>query len=262
MLLGCVVKTPAEVDRVARLPLDYLELKGDLLCTGQNSLRDLAGQLAGTGLPVEAMTSPLPRRFQCRVVGEDADPLRALTVFREMCGKAAALGVRTIVLGSGQARSVPPGFSRDEAMRQFTDFVAAAVPVCAERGMLLTLEHLNRSETNLVNSCRQAREVVADLRLSGLRIAVDCYHIVTEGLELAAEVNAAAGLIGHAHTSSIPRGGNDLHLDVQEEFLARLRSAGYNGRLSVEDDFSESGCDASRAVSAFRQLLHSLPAGA
>lgn len=257
MLLGCVVRSPAEAEQAGDLPLDYLELKGDMLCVDASSFRALSARLRATGLPCAAMTSPLPRRFRCRVVGDDADATRALSVFRGMCGRAGSLGVRTVVLGSGQARFIPPGFPEDRALGQFQDFAAAAATVCAQHGMRLALEPLNRTETNFVNSCVQARAVIDGLEHTGLLMAVDCYHIVSEGLSVAAEVAAAAGVIGHAHTSSLPRGSNDFLVNVQVEFVSSLHAAGHAGGLSIEDEFTEFGREAPGAVRLFRRVLAS-----
>jgi sugar phosphate isomerase/epimerase len=249
------VSDAAEVEHAAGLPVDYLELKGDILCVDAASLRALGTRLQATGLPSTAMTSPLPRRFKCRVVGDDADHSRALSLFRDMCDRAGPLGVRTVVLGSGQARSVPPGFPPDRALGQFRDFVTDAAAVCGARGMVLALEPLTGIETNLVNSCSEARPLVDRLAHTGLRMTVDCYHIVSEGLSVADEVKAAAGAIGHAHTSSIPRGSMEFREEVQAEFVSRLHAAGYTGGLTIEDEFTDFGREAPVAVDVFRQIL-------
>jgi D-psicose/D-tagatose/L-ribulose 3-epimerase len=255
LLLGCIVRNPAEVDGAAALPVDYLELKGDMLCVDAAALRDLAARLRATGRPAAAMTSPLPRRFKCRVVGADADHARALDVFRDMCDRAAPLGVRTVVLGSGQARHVPDGFPAATAKAQFSDFVTQAAAECRSRGIALTLEPLTRIETNFVNSCAEARPLVDELSDTGVRIAVDCYHVVTEGLPVAGEVATAGDAIGHAHTSSIPRGSMDNQVEVQAEFVSSLHAAGYSGGLTIEEDFSDFGRQAPVTVAAFRDIL-------
>lgn len=253
--LGCVVRTPEQVRRATTLPIDYLELKGDMLCVEPDALRALGAAVRDTGLPARAMTSPLPRRFGCRVVGDDADHAAAMKVFADMCRRGADLGVRTVVLGSGQARSFPADYPRDTAVRQFRDFVALAAAECRALGMSLTLEPLTAAETNFVNNCAEAREVLDGLADTDVTIAVDCYHVVSEGRPVAAEVRAARGAIGHAHTSSIPRGGMDFRTDVQREFVASLLAAGYTGGLTVEEEFTDFAAQAPYAISVFRDVL-------
>ncbi|MCI3906746.1 sugar phosphate isomerase/epimerase family protein [Streptomyces spectabilis] len=258
MELGCVVRSAPEAERAARLPLDYLEIKGDMLCVERGEFAALCVRLRAAGLPFKAMTSPLPRRFKCRVVGPDADHAAALDVFRDMCDRGAALGVRTVVLGSGQARSVPPGHVRGQALGQFRDFLVQAHQVCAEREMTLALEPLNRTETNFVNSCAEAREVVDSLTGVDVRITADCFHIMSEQLPIADDVAAAGAAVGHAHTSSVPRGSGDFHEGAQKEFVAALLAAGHRGGLTVEDDFGDFGREASAAVDVFRRVLASV----
>ena len=259
--LGCIVRHPAEVEQAATLPVDYLELKGDMLCVDAAALADLNARVRATGLPALSMTSPLPRRFKCRVVGADADQERALEVFADMCDRATPFGVRTVVLGSGQARSIPAGFPREQALAQFREFIVRAADVCRARGMMLALEPLTAIETNFVNSCAEARPLVDELADADVRIAVDCYHIVSEGLSVADEVKVAAGAIGHAHTSSLPRGTMQFRTEVQTEFVASLIAAGYTGGLTIEEDFTDFARQARVAVDIFRRILTAQDSG-
>jgi len=252
VLLGCIVKSAAQAESAARLPLDYLELKGDMLCVDAAQWPALSARLSSVALPIRAMTSPLPRRYGCRVVGDDADPDRALGVFREMIDKVAGLGVRVVVLGSGQARSYPDTYHPARARMQFLDFALAAHDYCAERGIQLTLEPLNRTETNFLNSCAETRALIEGTPLT---IAVDCFHVVSEGLSITDELAAATGRVGHAHTSSLPRGTGDYRPGTQREFVTALASAGYAGRLTIEEDFTDFDVDAPVAVDVFRAVL-------
>jgi sugar phosphate isomerase/epimerase len=254
VLLGCIVKSAAQAESAGRLPLDYLELKGDMLCVDDAEWPALAARLDAVALPIRAMTSPLPRRYGCRVVGDDADPDRALAVFREMIDKAAGFGVEAVVLGSGQARSYPDRYDPDRARTQFLDFALAAHGYSAERGIRLTLEPLNRTETNLLNSCAQTRALIDGTPLT---IAVDCFHIVSEGLSIGEELAAATGRVGHAHTSSLPRGTGDYRAGTQREFVAALAAAGYDSRLTIEEDFADFDIEAPVAVDVFRTVLAS-----
>ena len=43
MLLGCIVRDAAEAETASELPLDYLELKGDMLCVEPARLPELGG---------------------------------------------------------------------------------------------------------------------------------------------------------------------------------------------------------------------------
>ncbi|MEY7971415.1 sugar phosphate isomerase/epimerase family protein [Saccharomonospora xinjiangensis] len=250
MRLGCVVRDIGEAELAAAHAVDYLELKGDVLCAELDELRTLQKGLLATGVPVETMTSPLPRRFGCRVVGPDADHRRALEVFRAMTERGGDLGVRMVVLGSGQARTVRDGFPVAHAETQFRAFVEQALEVCRERHQHLTVEPLHRGETNFVNSCAEARAMLADL--DEVMITADCYHIVTEELDIVAET---AGRIAHAHTSSLPRGSADLRPDVQAAFVAGLRAGGHDGGLTLEDSFDDPAAQLPTALETLRRVL-------
>ena len=251
MQLGCTVKTAGEAEQASALPLDYLELKGDALADSR-AFSALKASPPDLRLSSAAMTSPLPRQYGCRVVGEDADPVRALSVFRDMIDKARSLGVEVVVLGSGQARTYPLNFSHTRAVRQFRQFALNAQLLCAERDMLLSVEPLCSRETNLINSCVDARDLIDETPLT---VTVDCFHVFTEGLSIRDEIAAVSNLVGHAHTSSLPRGTLELRPSVQENFVRSLRAHGYDSRLTIEESFDDLARQAPAVVSFFRRLI-------
>ena len=84
--------------------------------------------LKDSKLPVEACNSFLPGNLKC--VGPaplHEDILKfGETAFR----RAQIAGVKTIVFGSGGARAIPEGFSREEAKNQFISLCKQLAPFC------------------------------------------------------------------------------------------------------------------------------------
>ncbi|RAW93571.1 sugar phosphate isomerase/epimerase family protein [Photorhabdus laumondii] len=231
MRIGCVISDSRHLAWTEECAFDYLEIKGDFLL--QLSRAGNIEKLLGLErISFEAMTSPLPRGLGARIVGDDADHTYALKVFTQMVDLSATLGVRKIVLGSGQARTVPKHFKRDWAYEQLIDFINKAKSVCIERKQMLSIEPLHSGETNLINSCIEAQKVVSDI--PEVSITADCYHIFTEQLSVNDELYKSK--IMHAHTSYLPRGSGIFREKYQRSFLKKLQSIGCND-ISIEEIF-------------------------
>lgn len=232
MRIGCVISESRHLAWAEKCAFDYLEIKGDFLLQlyREGNLEELLGLKS---IFFEAMTSPLPREFGARIVGNDADHTYALKIFKQMLDLSAKIGVQKIVLGSGQARNVPKDFKKDRAYEQLIDFINKAKPMCIERKQILTIEPLHRGETNLINSCVEAQKIVNDI--PGVSITADCYHIYTEQLSVNDELYKSK--IAHAHTSYLPRGSGIFREEYQKSFLKKLQVLGCND-ISIEERFN------------------------
>lgn len=232
MRIGCVISDSMHLEWAEKCPFDYLEIKGDFLLQLSRD-RNLQKLQRLEHISLEAMTSPLPREFGARIVGDDADHSYALKIFTQMVDLAATLGVQKIVLGSGKARNIPQYFNRDKAYEQLIDFINKAKSACIDRKQMLTIEPLHTGETNLINSCVEAQKVISDI--PDISITADCYHIFTEKLNVDDELHKSN--ITHAHTSYLPRGSGTFQGKYQQSFLQKLQAIGCNN-VSIEERFN------------------------
>ena len=232
MRIGCVISDSKHLAWAEKCDFDYFEIKGDFLLQ-LSKAGNLEKLLRLERISFEAMTSPLPRALGAKIVGDDADHAYALKIFTHMVNLSVALGVRTIVLGSGQARAVPRYFKREWAYEQLIDFINKANSVCIDRDQMLTIEPLHTGETNLINSCVEAQEVIQDI--PEVSITADCYHIFTEQLSVNNELYKSR--IKHAHTSYLPRRSGIFREAYQRSFLKELQVVGCNN-ISIEENFN------------------------
>jgi hypothetical protein len=84
-------------------------------------------------------------------------------------GRLSALGVETLVFGSGKARQVPEGFSREEALSQLVAFGRLAAEAASRTGIVVVLEPLRRQETNIINTAREGLALVDTVGLPRAR---------------------------------------------------------------------------------------------
>jgi D-psicose/D-tagatose/L-ribulose 3-epimerase len=187
-----------------------------------------------------------------KLVGPDADAERVRAYLAEAMRRAELLGTERVVFGSGTARSVPDGFPRDEAYVQLKEALRVACAL-AGPGTFVCLEHLRRAETNIVNSLAEAGAIVGELGLANLALVVDGYHLAEED-EDPAVVRRFAGQVAHVHVcgpSRKPPGDSDV--ERMAALFRELVAVGYEGRCSIECNFSNLETEAAPALAAVRK---------
>jgi len=129
-------------------------------------------------LPVEACNSFLPGNLKCVGPAPLHDDILKFgeTAFR----RARMAGVKTIVFGSGGARAIPEGFSRDEAKKQFISLCSKLAPIAKKYDVVISLEPLNTKECNFVNSVAEGGEIVEAVNHENFRLLADIYHMLME----------------------------------------------------------------------------------
>ena len=230
---------PRGVGEIARglkaLGFDYVELPVmNLMELEDRQFFELVEQpLKESGLPCPRMNSFLPA-FQ-RLTGPEARLDEAMAFARLAFARAERLGARVIVFGSGGARNRPLGFPREQGFVQLADFLRNIAPLAAGHGISLAVEHLNRLESNLINSYREACALAEAAGQDNVGPLLDSYHLglSNEPLE---EIKACGRPPLHAHTARTLGRGMPCPGDEEDYglLLRTLRAAGYDGTLSVE----------------------------
>lgn len=125
----------------------------------------------------------------------------------------------------------------------------------ASRGVQVSLEVVNRYETNVLNTARQAIGYLAEVDRPNLGIHLDTYHMNIEESDMGAPVlDAAPGLryvhIGESHRGYLGTGTVDF-----DTFFKALGRIGYDGPI-VFESFSSAVVaeDLSRMLGIWRNL--------
>jgi sugar phosphate isomerase/epimerase len=204
-------------------------------------------------LPVEACNSFLPGNLKCVGTAPLHDDILkyAETAFR----RAEMAGVKTIVFGSGGARSIPEGFSKDEAKKQFISLCGKIAPVAEKYNVVISLEPLNTKECNFINSVAEGGEIVEAVNHKNFRLLADFYHMLREN-ETPANITKYGHLLYHTHiaenTGRTPPGVNKE--DFTPYFKA-LKDSGYKGRMAIECSWKNLGEQAAPALQEMRRQL-------
>lgn len=259
MRIGCAV--PVSSARLAReIGFDFVELRVAELHPGEPDTRFLETErtLESAGIPAETFSFLLPAGL--KVVGPSVDLAQLRTWVAAAAKRARSLGGRLIVVGSGDARRVPVGFPMAQAESQFVAFLAAAAEQADRHGIVLALEALNRTETNLLHSFSEACSIAASLDHPAVGVVADIYHMRLEDEPLHHLADAGARLlhVQLADSGRLPPGQGCF--DFQSVFTF-LNSIGYAGSVALEcsfQRFSEEGVAALAYVRRVSTTIGSL----
>ncbi len=174
-----------------------------------------------------------------RLTGPDVD----YDVLAEHCEKgmkrAAALGGKITVIGSGGSRNVPKDFDFSEGYNQFAKVLGLIGDIAAKYGITVVVEPLNSGETNLINTVAQGIEICKKVGKPNVKGLADFFHVYKSGETLDAVISNN-GMLGHLH---IARANDDRAMPYEEdtpkveEWAAAVKESGYEGRLSLEGGY-------------------------
>lgn len=246
-------------DALASIPdpaFDYVEANVQLFLLPEQPdeafepNRRLAASLAP---PIPAACCFLPADLRVTGPGIDYPRLEryADTAFR----RAAQVGIAVIVFGSGGARKLPEGVSREEGLAQFAEANRRIAPLADRHGVTLVIEPLNRSECNFVNSLADGARIVEAVNHPRVRLLVDFFHMLRED-ESPEEIRRFGHLLHHAHLAEkADRTAPGVKGDDFRPFLAALKAVGYDRLLSIESNWGSLPDEQAAAVAEVRRQL-------
>jgi sugar phosphate isomerase/epimerase len=235
---------------------DYLEAGFASVLEPENPSPDILPALlkivAETSLRPETWNGMLPGDL--KVVGESVDTARIQRYLDTAFARASALGGKIVVFGSGGARRVPEGFSRVTAEQQLGEFLQRAGESAAHQGMIVTIEPLNRTECNILNSVAEATAMAQSVGMPAVTVLSDLYHVTHDGQSYAETANAGKWLT-HVHIA----GAANRRAPIAEDrdflipYFRTLKAMGYDGRISVEGGWQDLAAQAADTLVVLRE---------
>lgn len=118
------------------------------------------------------------------------------------------------------------------------EYFLAAMKRCAEYAegldVVLTLEPINRYETNLYNTVDEGIEAINKIDKGNVKLLVDTFHMNIEEPDIFESIKKADNMISHVHLADSNRWAPGLgHINFAS-VIATLRSLRYNGVVSAE----------------------------
>ncbi len=243
----------AIVEDLAAFGYDYIELSlRDLAVLPEPALATVISRLSRSGLACEVCNNFFPPEI--RLTGPAADLPSALRYAEHALATAARVGASVVIFGSSGARNVPAGFPLDEAWSQLRTLLTALAPIAARHRITIALEHLNRGESNILNTVAETWRLAQEIDHPRIRLLIDAHHLLVENEPLAILAKVAPA-ITHVHVAQgTDRIFPNSHDAALVAFFTALRSTGYTQRCSVEAYPREFLSDAPRALATCRTL--------
>lgn len=209
--------------------------------------------LSKSRLPIEACNSFLPSNLKC--VGTVPAHEEILKFGETAFRRAQKAGVKTVVFGSGGARAIPEGFSRDEARSQFVTLCSKLAPVAKKYDVVISLEPLNTKECNFINSVEEGGDIVETVDHKNFRLLADIYHMLMEN-ESPSNITRYGHLLYHTHIAE--KAGRSApgvnHEDFTPYFKA-LKEVKYEGRMAIECNWKNLDEQAANALKSMRSQI-------
>jgi sugar phosphate isomerase/epimerase len=173
------------------------------------------------------------------------------TAFR----RAEIAGVKTIVFGSGGSRTIPEGFSKDEAKEQFISLCKKMAPIAGKFNVVISLEPLNKGECNFINSVAEGGEIVKAVNHKNFMLLADLYHMLREN-ESPEDIIKYGDLLYHTHIAeNKDRAAPGVNKEDFTPFFKALKKIGYKGRMSIECNCKNIGEIAAPALQEMKRQL-------
>jgi sugar phosphate isomerase/epimerase len=171
-----------------------------------------------------------------------------------------ALGGELMVLGSPKQRDLLPGVTYEQAFDLAVQVFTRIMPAIGRVGIDLCLEPLAPRETNFLNTCAQASELIACVNHPHFKLHMDVKAQSAETAATVPELIAQyAPTAGHFHAQDVNLRGPGMGNVEFGPIMSALVASGYDRWVSVEAfDFTPGAEETARqSIACLRRELAS-----
>ena len=197
--------------------------------------RDLRAVAESHGLTICGLHWLLAKTEGLHLTTADTSVRRATARYLIELGNACAdLGGTVMVFGSPLQRNLMEGTTREQAMERAAEVFLEAMPALADRGVKIVMEPLTPKETNFINTCAEAVELMGMVDHPNFVLHQDVKAMLSETTPIPELIARHADVTGHFHVNDDNLLGPGMgRTDYHPIFEALLRT-GYTGWVSVE----------------------------
>lgn len=152
----------------------------------------------------------------------------------ELTNACADLGGTIMVFGSPMQRNLQEGVTREQAYANAADVFRAVVPALSDRGVTIAMEPLTPKETNFVNSCAEAVELMTLVDHPNFALHQDVKAMLSESSSIPQLIAQYAPQTCHFHVNDDNLLGPGMGRTDYLPILQALRDTRYSGWISVE----------------------------
>jgi sugar phosphate isomerase/epimerase len=197
--------------------------------------RELRAIAADHGLTICGLHWLLAKTTGLHLTAFDAAIRAATTGYLIELGRACAdLGGDIMVFGSPAQRSLERGISREQAYAHAAEVFRGAMPALADRGVTICMEPLTTQETDFVNTCADAAELIAQVGHPNFQLHQDVKAMLAESTPIPNLIAQYAAITRHFHVNDRNLLGPGMGPTDYHPIFSALVQSGYSGWISVE----------------------------
>lgn len=244
------------IRKAAEIGFDILEFQAQpLLEMSDDHIRDLKKTADEVGIEL-TYSLGLDRRYDVSSLDESIRQ-GGVTYLQNIIRKMQ-IGGGTLLSGVSYAGWGTPDNMGDSKMpfwNQSVKSMKEIIKVAEECGVTYCVEAVNRFETCLINTAKEALAYIAEIDSPNIGVLLDTYHMNIEEDSL----GDAIRLVGADRLKSFHTGDNNRrapgrgHINWDEVFGA-LADIGYTGRI-VSEPFVMQGGEVGRDIHVYRDLI-------
>jgi sugar phosphate isomerase/epimerase len=227
----------------------------DVSAEQRRTLRTLA---ADHGLQILGLHWLLAKTTGLHLTSPDRSVRQATAEYLGALAHACSdLGGDILVFGSPAQRSLDAQTTREQGMERAAEVLRECAPVLEERGVKLCLEPLTPKETNFLNTCADAVELIDRVGSRQLRLHQDVKAMLTESNPIPELIARYADRVGHFHANDGNLLGPGMGPTDFDPIFRALVASRYSGWVSVEVFDYSPGCEriARESLSCMRGAL-------
>lgn len=193
--------------------------------------KNMIARYKASVLPVSAVNVFFPSDM--KVTGPEVDSDRVRRYIAVAAKALNEIGTKIAVMGSGGARSIPEGWSKNLAQEQLIELFTWIADEFKDSGVTLAIEPLNRKESNIINSVSEGVFYAKQVNRDCIKVLADFYHMDEETEVLDTLIENKDWLV-HIHIADTGRLSPGTGNYPFEEFVTNLKRIGYQGMISAE----------------------------
>lgn len=225
---------------------------------------ELRRQAEDHGLTIIGLHWLLAKTTGLNITTADAAVRRATVEYLIALGDACAdLGGKVLVFGSPAQRNLDEKTSHEEGFFRAAEVFRECMPRFEERGVTLCVEPLTPRETNFLNTCAEAVELIEMVDHPCCVLHQDVKAMLSESESIPALIAKYAGKTGHFHVNDSNMLGPGMGPTDFTPILKALLESRYDGWVSVEVFDYSPGCEriARESIANMRAIIDRLASG-
>ncbi len=211
-------------------------IASDVHAVDGEMLAGLRGRAEASGLQIAGLHWLLARTEGLHLTSPDP-AVRAATAeyLVHLAWMCEQLGGSVMVFGSPQQRDLAAGVSREQGLDFATDVFRQTLQQMPESGLRICMEPLTKKETNFINTCAEAMELIARVDDDRFVLHQDVKAMLGAETESVPElIHRYRNVTGHFHANDTNLLGPGMGETDFRPILRALRESEYDGWVSVE----------------------------